>query len=120
MPTRRRACRLSSNETQDANPFERQGSDRSMTGLALGTLLLVILLGPWRVSDRVERPFMKGLAQERGTGPAPVNPALLSTGGDHRRNPAITLNLVGRLISLALTTERRDQPRRQHGSSSRK
>jgi hypothetical protein len=46
-----------------------------------------------------------------------MDPALLAAAGDHRRDAAVALNLVGGLIPVALSTEGRDQPWRQRRPS---
>ena len=62
---------------------------------------------------------MKGLAEKFRAGPTQVNPALLSTAGDDRRDPAVALNLMSRLLSVSLATKGRDEPRRQHWPETR-
>jgi len=55
---------------QDAHTFERQGAHGDVVFLAPGLLLLVVVFGLLAVGNRASRPFMKGLAQELGAGPA--------------------------------------------------
>jgi hypothetical protein len=63
---------------------------------------------------------VKSLAQEYGASPAPVNPVLFAAGGDNQRNAAIALDLMSRLIPVALAAQRGDQPWSQYRSRSRK
>ena len=48
-----------------------------------------------------------------------MNPSLLSTASDDRRDPAIALDLMSRLVSVSLATKRCDEPRRQHWPDTR-
>ena len=62
---------------------------------------------------------MKGLAEKFRARPTPMNPSLLSTASDDRRDPAIALDLMSRLVSVSLATKRCDEPRRQHWPDTR-
>src|SRR5436305_14505543 len=62
---------------------------------------------------------MKGLAEKFRARPTPMNPSLLSTASDDRRDPAIALDLMSRVGSVSLATKRCDEPRRQHWPDSR-
>ena len=57
----------------------------------------------------MQRPFVKGLAQELWTGPTVVDPALLSTAFDDWGDAAVALNLMSRSISVAASSERGNQ-----------
>ena len=46
---------------QNADPFERQGSDSGMMLFASPQLLIVICLGPFRFHDGVGGPFVERL-----------------------------------------------------------
>src|SRR5689334_2777726 len=96
---------------QNTDPLESQSPQDRVARLAFASLLVVIRFGPSRIRKRVHRPFMKGLPEKLGTGPAPMHPVLLSATGQHRRNPAIGLQFTGAAIAVALRAERGNQSR---------
>src|SRR3954451_15057389 len=85
-------------------------------GLAIGTLLTIIIPRPRGGSHRVQRPFVKGLAQELRAGPTMVNPMLLSTGFDDWGDTAVALDRLSCPISVSTTSERSDESWRHSGA----
>src|SRR5262245_5086360 len=71
-------------------------------GFALGTLLLVIELGPEGMPDRFCRPLHKRLAEELWTLEAPVDPSLLPAAFGDRGNTGIFLQFGSGGIACAL------------------
>ena len=76
---------------EDAEPFEGKGSNGAMVRLVSSALLVIKRPRPVRFSRRQPGPFMKRLAQELWTGPAPVPPFLLAATLGDRRNAGIAL-----------------------------
>src|SRR6266568_3016527 len=76
-------------------------------------LLLVISPRPERLFSGRIREFVKGLAQELGTGPAPVHPAHLAARRSDGSDAGELLNLFGALIAVAVRAERGGQARAQ-------
>jgi hypothetical protein len=85
---------------QNADPFERQSPDSGVMGLTICAMLSIVVFGPSRTGNRVQCPFVKGLAQELGAGSTKVNPMLLTAAFYDRGNAAITLNLVRRSVPI--------------------
>src|SRR5580693_3916850 len=94
---------------QDAEPFERKGSHGAVMRLAAFALLVIKGSRPHRFSGRQPGPFMKGLAQELRTGPAPMHPFLLTATLSHRRNAGIALERRCRGVAVSLSSKCRDQ-----------
>src|ERR1700674_2177400 len=76
---------------EDAEPFERKGSHGTVVRLVSFALLVIKGPRPSRFSGRQPGPFVKRLAQELRTGPAPVHPFLLAATLGDRRNAGIAL-----------------------------
>src|SRR4030095_136748 len=67
----------------DANPFVRQASDRRLVRLLVLPEMLIIRLGPLRLSDRVKRKLVKGLPQKLRASPTEMDPTGLPAGFLH-------------------------------------
>jgi hypothetical protein len=80
---------------EDPDPLEGDTADGGMVALAVITLLVIMLPGPLAGADGAPRPFMKGLPNELGAGPAPVDPLLLATGLPHRSDARKTRQALG-------------------------
>src|SRR5207244_2299228 len=97
----------------NANPLVGQGANGGMVRNAVLPLLLVISPRPERLFSGRIREFVKGLAQELGTGPAPVHPAHLAARRSDGSDARELLNLFGALIAVAVSAERGGQARAQ-------
>src|SRR5207245_8767819 len=98
---------------ENANPLVGQGANGGMVRNAVLPLLLVISRRPERLFSGRIREFVKGLAQELGTGPAPVHPAHLAARRSDGSDARELLNLFGALIAVAVSAERGGQARAQ-------
>jgi hypothetical protein len=67
----------------------------------------------------MRRPLMKRLPHELRARPTPMHPGLFSATGQDRGNSAITLQLAGAAVAVALCSECSDQTWHQGGSRSR-
>ena len=90
---------------QNTDPFESKRSNGGMMGLATCAMLPVVVFSPSRTSDGMQCPLVKGLPQELRAGSTVVNPVLLTAAFDNWSNAAITLNLVGRSVPVAMSAE---------------
>ncbi len=85
-----------------------------MMPLASLPLLLIIAARPWRVSNRMSRPFVKALPQKLRTGPTKMDPLLFPASFRYRRDPTVALHFRRIGVTLPLRAKRRQQARRQH------
>src|ERR1700677_909227 len=102
----------------DTQPFESESPYGGMVRLVAFTLSLVKLSRPSRLSGRHPRPFMKGLAEELRTGPAPVNPLLLTTAFRNGRDAGVALDRGCRGVPVSLSSEGSNQPWRHRRTCS--
>ena len=68
----------------DADPFEGQGSDRSVMVFTFGALGVVVSAGPERVLNGLGGELMKGLTKELGTEVAPTDAELFAAAFNDR------------------------------------
>src|SRR6185369_2769323 len=105
---------------EDADPLEGERADGRVVPLAFASLFFVERPRPITASDRATRPLMKGLPDELGTCPSPVNPNALATALRHGRNPTKRSQTVGAVESIAHRSHGCYQTRFQRRSGSRK
>ena len=74
-------------------------------GASLGFLLSVVGTGPEGFVDRLGSPFHEGLAQERRTLPAPMDPVYATAAFGHRRDPGVLLHFSGTGEAIPLFTK---------------
>ena len=74
----------------NANPFEGDGADGCMVALAFGALQIVMLSSPNADADGASCPLVKGLPDELGAGPSPVDPGRFTAGLLDRGNAGET------------------------------
>src|SRR5262249_61027228 len=86
----------------DTDPLERQGTHGGLMCVALGTLLLIIDLGPEGMSNRLCGPLHKRLPEELWTLETPVHPGLLAAAFGHRCDPCVFLQCSGGGIAFSL------------------
>src|SRR5216110_1380479 len=110
MSVRRRTAVLPASE-QHTNPLVRQSSNRRMMGFAGGDLGVIEDASPLGAGDRTPGKLVKRLPQERGTGPANMYPPTVSAACGDGRNSRVSLQLSGVGVTVALGSERRNQPR---------
>ncbi len=80
---------------EDADPFERQGTERGVSRGALGTMKAIELLGPERLGDALGGPLHERLANELGGSKTPVHPVLLAAALGHGRHSSVALEGTG-------------------------
>src|SRR5439155_9385831 len=99
---------------QDAQPFESQGSNCGMVGLVAGPLAIVVSPRPFRTARGQPSPFVKRLAQKRGSTPAPLDDFGLAAGFGYRSDAGVALQLQRRAEAVALRAEGGQQTRQHH------
>src|SRR5215510_10874852 len=85
--------------------------------VALGTLLLIIDLGPEGMPHRLCRPLHKRLPEELWTLETPVHPGFLAAAFGHRRDPGICLQGGGGPIPFTLFAEGDQEAGSEDGAS---
>jgi len=94
----------------DADPFVGQGADGGVVSEASGAFYFVEGFGPASPFAVLVGELVKGLPEDLRAGVAAGDAARLSALTGDRRDSALALNLLSRVVTVAIGTEGDDQP----------